>query len=225
MAFVSSLPARAGVPAPLVCSSSVSSRSLVCRLGGSSSRLRATRFEANAARPRFFAAADATVRASAPAAEYKVATKVLTLETGKDDQISYVNLTPYVKELLEEAGVKNGTATVFSRHTTTAVYINEDEERLLVDIKAYLRKLAPEEGAEGSPKDLHYLHNDLHLRPGIPEDEPINAQSHLQAMTLSQSETIPVFDGKLALGTWQSVMLIDLDGPRTRTAVIQVSGI
>ena len=111
--------------------------------------------------------------------------------------------------------IKNGQALIFSRHTTTALAINENEERLLDDTKAYLRKLAPE-----SEK---YLHNDLHLRD-VPPDEPMNAHSHLTAMTLSTSEVIPIMEGRLALGTWQSVLFFDLDGPRKRTVMIQLSG-
>ncbi|CAA9573899.1 Uncharacterized protein AF2050 (similar to YjbQ) [uncultured Synechococcales cyanobacterium] len=104
---------------------------------------------------------------------------------------------------------------MFSRHTTTALAINENEERLLADVKVYLQKLAP--------KSERYLHNDLHLRD-VPEDEPINAHSHLMAITLSTTEVIPVVDRKLALGTYQSVLLFELDGPRKRTVLCQVSG-
>ncbi len=98
--------------------------------------------------------------------------------------------------LIAAAPIQDGQVLLFSRHTTTALAINENEARLLEDIKVYLRKLAPESG--------HYLHNDLHLRD-VPEDEPINAHSHLMAMTLSTSEVIPLVQGKLALGTYQSL--------------------
>lgn len=90
----------------------------------------------------------------------------------------------------------------------------------------FRRKLAP-------PDDF-YLHNDLHLRespsnwPGGREawieQEPINAHSHLLSMMLGNSESIPIVKGKLALGQWQSVLLVDLDGPRNRTVGIQVMG-
>ncbi|MGL4498419.1 MAG: YjbQ family protein, partial [Planktothrix sp.] len=79
--------------------------------------------------------------------------------------ISIHNLNPYIKDLLEANPVKNGYVLVFARHTTTALFINEYEERLLDDIKVYLEKLAP--------PDAKYLHNDLHLRV-VPPDEPIN---------------------------------------------------
>lgn len=97
----------------------------------------------------------------------------------------------------------------------STLVINEDESRLLQDIKVYLTKLAP-------PTES-YLHNDLHLRD-VPPDEPENAHSHLMAMTLSTSEVIPIVDGKLALGTYQSLMLVELDGPRKRTFFVQVWG-
>ncbi|MGB7442382.1 MAG: secondary thiamine-phosphate synthase enzyme YjbQ [Coleofasciculaceae cyanobacterium] len=139
--------------------------------------------------------------------------QIIELET--EPEISIYNLTPQIVKLLEETQIKNGQVLVFSRHTTTALAINEYEERLLEDIKVYLRKLAP-----ASDK---YLHNDLHLRD-VPPDEPINAHSHLMAITLSNSEVIPIVEGKLALGTWQSILFLDLDGPRNRTVFAQVSG-
>lgn len=139
--------------------------------------------------------------------------EIISLET--DSNIGIYNVTPLVENLLEKIRIKNGQVIVFSRHTTTALAINEYEERLLEDIKVYLRKLAPE-----SEK---YLHNDLHLRD-VPPDEPINAHSHLMAMTLSNSEVIPIVEGKLGLGTWQSILFLELDGPRQRTLLIQVFG-
>ena len=142
-----------------------------------------------------------------------VINELVELET--ESGIGVYNLTPYLTKILESSRVKNGQVLVFSRHTTTALAINEYEERLLEDIKVYLKKLAP-------PSDK-YLHNDLHLRI-VPPDEPMNAHSHLMAMTLSTSEVIPVIEGQLALGTYQSVLFFDLDGPRKRTVLVQISG-
>ncbi|NET04730.1 MAG: YjbQ family protein [Symploca sp. SIO2B6] len=137
------------------------------------------------------------------------------IEVDTEKGISIYNITPQIVNVIQTNNINNGQVIIFSRHTTTALAINENEERLLEDVKAYLRKLAPE-----SDK---YLHNDLHLRDVLP-DEPINAHSHLMAMTLSTSEVIPIFNGKLALGTWQSVLLFELDGPRKRTVFVQISG-
>lgn len=136
----------------------------------------------------------------------------LTFDTA--EAIDIVDITAEIQRQVESVGVIQGHVVVFSCHTTTALTVNEAEERLLVDIKTFLRKLAP-------PQD-RYLHNDLHLRD-VPPDEPINAHSHLMAMTLGNSETVPIVDGKLALGTYQSVMLVDLDGPRQgRKVLIQI---
>lgn len=129
--------------------------------------------------------------------------------------ICIYNLTPQVVKLLQETNVINGQVIVFSQHTTTALAINENEERLLEDVKIHLGKLAP--------ASTKYLHNDLHLRV-VPPDEPMNAHSHLMAMMLSTSEVIPVVDGQLALGTWQSILFFELDGPRKRTVLVQISG-
>lgn len=137
------------------------------------------------------------------------------IELKTDKGIGIYNLTPEILKVLQAANIKNGQVLVFSRHTTTALAINENEERLLEDVKVHLRKLAPENET--------YLHNDLHLRD-VPPDEPENAHSHLMSMMLSTSEVIPVVDGKLALGTWQSILFFDLDGPRTRTVSIQIIG-
>ncbi len=143
----------------------------------------------------------------------QIINKIIQLQT--DPGINIHKVTSYIEKILTATSIKNGQVLVFSRHTTTALAINENEERLLEDVKVYLRKLAPETDK--------YLHNDLHLRD-VPPDEPINAHSHLMAMTLSTSEVIPVVDGKLALGTYQSVLFFELDGPRQRTLFIQVCG-
>lgn len=139
--------------------------------------------------------------------------KLVEIET--ESKIKIYNITLQIKDFLASTSIKNGQVLVFSRHTTTALAINENEVRLLEDIKMFLQKLAPESD--------RYLHNDLHLRD-VPEDEPINAHSHLMAMMLTTSEIIPVVDSKLALGTWQSVLFFELDGPRKRTVFVQISG-
>ena len=96
------------------------------------------------------------------------------------------------------------------------------------DARQFLLKLVP---------PLYpYLHNDLHVRfppdddrwKGTVEEwraqEPLNAHSHLIAMLLGQSVTVPICDGKMTLGTWQSILFVELDGERERTVGIQVSG-
>uniref|UniRef100_A0A061S4K5 Secondary thiamine-phosphate synthase enzyme n=1 Tax=Tetraselmis sp. GSL018 TaxID=582737 RepID=A0A061S4K5_9CHLO len=150
------------------------------------------------------------------------------IEVITHEGVGLFDITSQIQDLLGELGATEGFVNALSRHTTTALTINEMEPRLVEDVRQFLAKLVP----AGEP----YLHNDLHLReapdnwPGGPdawrEQEPINAHSHLQAMLLGQSETIPVHEGKLALGTWQSVILIELDGTkgRKRTVALQYFG-
>ena len=131
------------------------------------------------------------------------------------DAISIIDLNNDINSALEHSGISHGFVTISSRHTTTAICINEFEERLLGDIKRWLKSLA-------SPTN-HYEHNDIELRD-CPPDEPENAHSHLMAMLLGSSETIPVVNRKMQIGEYQSVMLFDLDGPRERSVSILVVG-
>ena len=143
----------------------------------------------------------------------KIISSFIELDTGEG--ISLHDIMPDIKQAVTKSGIGNGFVTVTSQHTTTAIVINEHEERLLEDVKTFLTRLAP-------PND-DYLHNDIALRD-CPEDEPENAHSHLAAMLLGSSEVIALAEGELALGQYQSVMLYELDGPRKRKVSVQVYG-
>ena len=164
--------------------------------------------------------------------------------------VTVVDLMPSIKDALAVSGLVDGSVNVISKHTTTAVTINEWESRLVDDVRSWILKLAPPDdrsavGAAGG--DVRYLHNDIDARPDSEDErarclengwdvddpavlqawrdqEPINAHSHLAAMLLGSSETIPVVAGALVLGQWQSVMLVDLDGPRDRKVGLQLIG-
>lgn len=164
--------------------------------------------------------------------------------------ISVEDLTPTIKSLLNESELKHGSVNVISRHTTTAITINERESRLASDMEKYFLSLAPPDGrssADAAQKNTRYFHNDIDQRPDSEEEaqrcrdngwsiddpidlqkwrdqEPINAHSHLLSMLLGSSETIPVVNGEMVIGQWQSVLLVDLDGPRNRTVGIQIMG-
>lgn len=143
----------------------------------------------------------------------KIISSFIELETGEG--IALHDLMPGIKDAIAHSGIKNGFVTVTSQHTTTAIAINENEERLVEDVKAFLNRLIP-------PND-RYLHNDIALR-NCPPDEPENAHSHLAAMLLGSSEVIALEEGELQLGQYQSVMLYELDGPRKRKVNVQVYG-
>lgn len=145
--------------------------------------------------------------------QVKVISSLIEIETGAG--ISLHNLMAGLRECIASAGIRNGFVTVTSQHTTTAIVINEDETRLHEDVKRFLARLIP-------PGD-RYLHNDIALRD-CPPDEPENAHSHLAAMLLGSSEVMPLVEGAPGLGQYQSVLLVELDGPRRRTVCVQVVG-
>jgi secondary thiamine-phosphate synthase enzyme len=140
----------------------------------------------------------------------------IKLETQKAPE--FVDITDRVKELVAKSGVQNGFAIVFSRHTTAAVKINENEPLLLQDMEQFLERISPRNGS--------YRHNDFTVRTvNMTEEECPNGHAHCQNLLLSTSENIPILDGKLHLGRWQSIFLIELDHPRTREVVVQVLGV
>lgn len=97
-----------------------------------------------------------------------------------------------------------GTAAVTVRHTTAAVTVNEAEERLLTDLESYLADAVVDSGWEHDRLDG-------------------NADGHLRAMLVGPSATVPVADGTPDLGRWQSILLVECDGPRTRTVDVRVT--
>lgn len=97
----------------------------------------------------------------------------------------------------------DGTATVVVLHTTAGVTVNEAEEHLVADIESFL---------QGAVDDAGWGHDRLDG----------NADAHLRAMLVGPSVTLPVTDGSLDLGTWQSVLLAECDGPQTRTIEVRV---
>jgi secondary thiamine-phosphate synthase enzyme len=140
----------------------------------------------------------------------------LALET--HEPIEFLDITREVADLARSAGVRHGMVTIFSRHTTAAVSIQEDEPLLLEDLRLFLRRLAPAQD--------HYRHNDFRVRTvHMHADERPNGHAHCLQLLLGTSETVPVLDGELQLGTWQRIFLVELDGPRPcREVLVQVLG-
>ena len=153
-------------------------------------------------------------KARSSRSHHSVALSDSILDIDTVEPIQFIDLTDHINQQLKLNSIESGTVTVFSRHTTAAIKINEAEELLLEDFKNMLRELCPSERG--------YNHNDMSRRkPPIALDERPNAHSHLMHLLLSTSETIPVIDGRLALGTWQRVFLVELDGPRPRQVMIR----
>jgi len=119
-------------------------------------------------------------------------------------EIEFIDLSEKVQEAVEKSGVKNGLAHVFAPHATGVLVLTEYEPSLEEDIRGLLERLVPRRAS--------YRH-------------PSNAHSHLRSLLLSPDKTLPVIDGHVVLGTWQSLLFIETDvHPRQRTIVIQVIG-
>ncbi len=113
-----------------------------------------------------------------------------------------IDLTPRVAEIVAAAGKAEGLCSVYTPHATAAIIINEnDDPNVSTDLLDALDRLIPAG---------RWRHDRVDG----------NAASHIQAAILGPGETIPVRDGRLALGRWQAVMLVELDGPRERRVLV-----
>lgn len=121
-----------------------------------------------------------------------------------------VDINDQVAEIVAEARVSSGIACVFVVGSTAAITTTEAEPGLLThDLKAFYERIAPD--------DIEYEHERTW------NDD--NGHAHVRASSLGPSVTVPVVDGKLALGTWQQIVLIDFDTrPRERTVIVQLVG-
>jgi secondary thiamine-phosphate synthase enzyme len=118
-----------------------------------------------------------------------------------------VDLTEGIARVVRTTGVERGLVTVFATGSTVAITTMEYEPGGVADLGALLDRLIP------ARED--YEHNRL--------NHDTNAHAHLRAAVIGPSESIPLVEGRLALGTWQQVVLIDFDDrPRTRTVTVQV---
>ncbi|OGY08189.1 MAG: hypothetical protein A2700_00320 [Candidatus Blackburnbacteria bacterium RIFCSPHIGHO2_01_FULL_44_64] len=140
---------------------------------------------------------------------------ISTIAVSSSDAVpELIDITTQVVSCVRESGVKNGQVTVFSQHTTAAVLLQENEKGIHKDLQKFLCSLCSPQG--------DYEHS---LAPDHLEDKMPNGHSHLQHFLLGgSSQTIPVADGKVMLGTYQSVFLVELDRARTRNVLVQVIG-
>jgi len=138
-----------------------------------------------------------------------MATSRATVSVGTSARVVVVNITDEVRRALRGSALRQGVAVVSSPHTTCGICVNEDETGLKEDLA---RMAALVTGAV-APAD-GFLHDRIDN----------NARAHLTAVLVGSSATIPIADGALALGTWQSVFLLEMDGPRTRTVTMTFLG-
>ena len=126
----------------------------------------------------------------------------LKINTNKNFEI--IDITSQINDLID---IEEGIISIFSKHSTSAIVVNENESGLLNDLEFMLINLVSDK--------FTYQHDRIDN----------NARSHLKSFLLSSSESLPIKNGKLDLGTWQSVFFVELDGPRrNRTVTLTMVG-
>jgi secondary thiamine-phosphate synthase enzyme len=121
----------------------------------------------------------------------------------------FIDITDQLETLVAAAGVSSGILNVQTLHTTTAILVNEHEPLLLADFQRLLESAAP--------ADDRYQHDDQTVRTvNVTAEEHANGHAHCRALLLPSSVTLNVADGRVVLGKWQRVFLVELDGPRER---------
>jgi len=133
-------------------------------------------------------------------------------EVSSEERLDLIDLTQKVRELFNGSMVKEGMLYLHSMHTTTAIMINEWQQALLDDLKSFLRDVVDD-------KD-YFWHND----PEHSDCVRSNASSHLRSSLLSHNVMVPIEEGKLVLGQWQSIIFAELDGPQKRSVFAQIIG-
>jgi secondary thiamine-phosphate synthase enzyme len=128
------------------------------------------------------------------------------LNKGSSKRVEIIDMTQDINDILAKSKIKDGLINIFARHSTAGIVINENESGLVKDFQNALESLIPE--------NKNYLHDRIDN----------NADSHIRSFFIGSSETIPIENGYLSLGTWQSVFFVELDGPRSRKFVVTVMG-
>ncbi len=128
------------------------------------------------------------------------------LELTTSDRIEIADITRNVDAAIAECGLKKGLVNIYSKHSTSAVFINENEAGLVEDYVDLIEKLIP--------TGDNYRHDRIDN----------NADSHLRSFIIGNNETVPFENGSMNLGTWQSVFFLEMDGPRSRRINITIIG-
>jgi secondary thiamine-phosphate synthase enzyme len=142
---------------------------------------------------------------------YKVFNRIVDWIT--NDRTQLMNITDRMNELVRKSGIRDGVIHLQSLHTTTAVFLNEWQDALLEDVKVFFDRVVE--------KESYYRHND----PELSDCERQNADSHLRGMLMGQTLSLQVRNAAVLLGTWQSIVFAEFDGPRSRSLAVQISGV
>ena len=138
-----------------------------------------------------------------------IETCVFTIKIKSNTAPEFIDITEQIVDLVRQSGIHNGLVVVFSKHTTAAITIQENEPLLLKDMADMLERLAPQ--------SANYRHNDFSVRTvHMHEDECPNGHSHCQHLVLGSSENIPIIDSQLSLGEFQRIFMVELDAKKAK---------
>ena len=129
----------------------------------------------------------------------------------------FIDLTDQIAACVSASGICDGLVNVQTLHTTTSIIVNEHEPLLLADFTALLDRMAPQ--------DIRYRHDDMDARTiNLAPGERPNGYAHCRALLLGSSALLNLAGGRLQLGRWQRVFLVEMDGPRPREVSVLVLG-
>jgi secondary thiamine-phosphate synthase enzyme len=149
--------------------------------------------------------------ASATAGGLTIHGETIVVQTTQ--RIELVDLTNRIMEFVRMFNIREGLVSLWSMHTTCALFVNEFQTALLSDIRRFLEQMVA--------RDAEWMHNN----PNHSDCDRMNADSHLRAMLLGHSVTLQVSGGEVVLGQWQRILMAELDGPRARSFRLQVWGV
>ena len=148
---------------------------------------------------------------AAAAGGYKVFNRIIDWITSERMQL--LNITERINEIVRKSGVRDGMVHLQSLHTTSAIFLNEWQDALLPAVRQFFNEVVG--------GDQYYRHND----PQYSDCERKNADSHMRGMLMGQTLCLQVRNASVLLGTWQSIIFAEFDGPRSRSLAVQVSGV
>lgn len=134
----------------------------------------------------------------------QILTEILELKTTK--RIEITDITRNIDAAIAESGLRKGLVNIYSKHSTSALFINENEAGLVEDYVDLIEKLVP--------TGDNYRHDRIDN----------NADSHLRSFIIGNNQTVPFENGSMNLGTWQSVFFLEMDGPRNRQITVTIMG-
>lgn len=129
----------------------------------------------------------------------------------------FIDLTDRIAASVSASGIRDGLVNVQTLHTTTGIVVNEHEPLLLADFTVLLSRMAPQ--------DAPYRHDDMTSRTvNLAPGERPNGHAHCRALLLGSTASLNLADGRLQLGRWQRVFLVEMDGPRAREVSVLILG-